>query len=74
LLLRKNRPCAEALPYFDQAIFFDPSFAEAYYNAGICSYEMKDFPAAKRYLQRFLVLSPPAERAATAQTVLDAIK
>jgi len=74
LLLRKNRPCAEALPYFDQAIAYDSSFAEAYYNAGICSYEMKDFPAAKRYLQRFLVLSPSAERAAMAQTVLDAIK
>jgi Tfp pilus assembly protein PilF len=71
IMLRKELPCATTLPYFLNAIQLDPEYADAYYNAGLCSYELNDLSSARRYLNRFLGMTPDAESAALARGLLN---
>ena len=69
-MLRKELPNASTLPYFLKAIELDPDYADAYYNAGLCSYDLKDVPSARRYLTRYLAKSPDPGSAALARKIL----
>jgi len=70
IMLRKELPSATTLPYFLRAIELDPDYADAYYNAGLCSYDLKDISSARRYLTRYLAMSPDPESAALARKIL----
>lgn len=55
--LRKNR-FAESLPYLDKARAIDPEFADAYLNAGVAHFGLKNPVEAIREFERALALDP----------------
>ncbi len=52
-----------ALVYLRNALDLDSTSADAWYNAGLCSYRLGDSSAMQRYFKRFLQLEPASEDA-----------
>jgi Tfp pilus assembly protein PilF len=57
-LLNYSENYTAALGYFRQAIALDSSSADAWYNAGICSFRTNDSAGMKYYFEKFLHIEP----------------
>jgi tetratricopeptide (TPR) repeat protein len=57
-LARRDEKCAEAIPQFNEAIKFNPDFAEAYLGDGLCLVSQKKYDEAVPPLRRAERLTP----------------
>lgn len=65
---------AGALPWYQRCIQIDPTFSEAYLNAGVCCSETGQPGLMRMYWERYLVLQPNGEHSAEIRRSLEDLR